>query len=130
MTPRPKNHTAALVELVADMPELIGALESRIAKVVAAMAKLETAGLIYATEHWRKDNKGEPKYLYLLYPQKNGEARRRDYVGCDAKEIASARAGIVRAQEFDKLAGSYSALVTRANNIAETLNDARAYLTR
>lgn len=130
MAIRPRNHTAALVELVADMPELIEALEAGIAKVVTEMAKLEEAGLIYATEHWRKDSKGNPKYLYLLYPQKNGEARRRDYVGCVAKEIAAARAGVVRAQEFDKLAGSYSALVTRANNIAEALNDARLYLIR
>ena len=48
-----KNHTAELAKLAADVPGLINALEDQIAEVVANMAELKKAGLIYATEHWR-----------------------------------------------------------------------------
>jgi hypothetical protein len=123
-----KNHTAELAKLAADVPGLIDALEDQIAEVVANMAALKKAGLIYATEHWRKDAKGEPKYFYLLYPQKNGEARRRDYVGCDAESIEKARAGIVRAGEYDRLAAQHSALSSRVRHVAEALHEARRYL--
>mgnify|MGYP003383497080 CR=1 FL=1 len=114
-----KHHTAELAKLAADVPGLIDALETEIAEVVASMAELKKAGLIYATEHWRKDAKGEPKYFYLLYPQKNGEARRRDYVGCDAESIEKARAGIVRAGEYDKLAEALSITASFDRNPAK-----------
>ena len=78
-----KLHTARLHKLVSEMPRLIEALEVPINDVVGRMAALEKAGLTYATEHWRKDVDGRPKYFYLLYSQKNGEPRRRDYIGCD-----------------------------------------------
>lgn len=45
-----KNHTAELAKLVADMPQLIQALDNEIVDVAANMAALEKAGLIYATE--------------------------------------------------------------------------------
>lgn len=125
-----KSHTAELVKLAADVPDMIDALEGEISGVVEGMATLEKAGLIYATEHWRKDAKGEPKYLYLLHPLKQGEERRRDYVGCDAEGIKSARAGIIRAQEYDKLAGKYAALAARVQHVAGALQDARRHLAR
>ena len=124
-----KNHTVELVKLAADVPSLIDALEGQIAEVVERMAALKKAGLIYATEHWRKDGDGQPKYFYLLYPQKNGEPRRRDYVGCDAERIEEARAGIVRANEYDKLAAQHAAFTSRVRRVAEALHDARRYLT-
>ena len=56
-----KNHTAELAKLAADVPGLIDTLEGEIAEVVAGMAALKKAGLIYATEHWRKGSDGQPK---------------------------------------------------------------------
>jgi hypothetical protein len=123
-----KNHTAELAKLAGDLPSLIDTLESEIAEVVAGMEELKKAGLIYANEHWRKGADGQPKYFYLLYPQKNGEPRRRDYVGCEAKRIEQARAGIVRAEQYDRLAGQHSALEARMRDIAEALHRARRYL--
>lgn len=123
-----KKHTAELMTLAAAIPSLIGELQNQITDVVTAMESLEKSGLIYATEHWRKDGKGEPKYLYLLFPQKNGDTRRRDYVGCDPEGIAEARAGISRAQEYDKLASNYSALVCRARHVKEAMQDACRHL--
>lgn len=121
---------AELVELAVDVPKMVRALEAEISGVVAGMEALENAGLIYATEHWRKDAKGEPKYLYLLHPQKPGEERQREYIGCYAQGIKDARAGIVRGQEYDKLVGQYSALTARVRRIAEALEDARRHLAR
>lgn len=123
-----KNHTAELAELAADMPQLIHALGCEIVDVAARMATLEKAGLIYATEHWRKDAKGEPKYLYLLFPQKAGEDRRRDYVGCDPEGVGIARAGIERARQYDALAGRYAALTERVRVVAGALHEARRCL--
>lgn len=125
-----KIHTAELSKLAADMPPLIQALETELVNVAAGMAELERDGLIYATEHWRKDAKGEPKYLYLLFPQKLGEDRRRDYVGCDPEGIEHARAGIERAKQYDALAGRYAALAERVRAVSGALQDARRYLTR
>lgn len=122
-----KTHTAELAKLAADVPSLIDGLEGEIAQVVADMAALKKAGLIYATEYWRKAD-GEPKYFYLLYPKKNGEPRRRDYVGCDAERIEEARAGIVRAEQYDKLAAQHSALECRVRRVSEALREARRYL--
>ena len=68
------------------------------------------------------------RYIYLLYPQKNGEPRRRDYVGCDSERIEEARAGIVRAEQYDRLAAQHSALECRVRRIAEALREARRYL--
>ena len=127
--PTKKNHTAELVKLATDMPGLIDALENQIDQVAKSMVALKKAGLIYATEHWRKDAKGRPKYFYLLFPQKNGEARRRDYVGCDSESIEKARAGLTRANEYDIQAARYSALAVRVQRVAEALQDAHRHLT-
>ncbi len=64
----------------------------------------------------------------MLSPQKNGEPRRRDYIGCDAKRIEDARADIVRAHEYDRLAAQHAAFTDRARGVAAALHDARRYL--
>lgn len=124
-----KAHTAALMKLAGELPALIEGLEADIAAVSARMAELKKAGLVYASEHWRKDANDEPKYFYLLYPQQHGEPRRRDYIGCDTAKIAEARAGIARAKEYDELAAHLSSLSGRVHYVAGTLQDARRYLT-
>jgi hypothetical protein len=90
--------TAELVQLTRELSPLVGALDQRIDEILARMVQLEKAGLIQATEHWREGG-GEPKYMYLLHPQKPGVRRRREYIGADPVRIAQARAGIVRAGE-------------------------------
>jgi hypothetical protein len=122
------RHTAELVKLAANVPALIDDLEGKITDVAGRMEALKKAGLIYATEHWRKGSDGEPKYLYLLYPQQPNEPRRREYVGREVGRIEEARAGIVRAGDYDKLAAHYSALADRARRVADALGDARRYL--
>jgi hypothetical protein len=128
------KHTAELVKLASDIPTSIEALEAEITQVAASMDVLKRAGLIYATEHWRKGakgaDKGKEKYFYLLYPHKNGEPRRRDYVGCDAVKIEEARAGIERASQYDRLATQYAAMENRIHRVAQALHEAQRYLNR
>lgn len=124
------KHTGELAALVANMPQLIDELESNMAAVDAEMAELDKAGLIYATEHWRKDADGEPKYFYLLYPQKPDEARRRDYIGSDAAKIEDARAGMRRAQEFDGLAAKLATMRSQVSQATQAIRDAARYLRR
>lgn len=125
-----KAATAELMKLAQALPGLIKKLDADIADISARMVELQKAGLVYATEHWRKGADGEPKYLYLLYPQKTGEPRKREYVGCDPVRVAEARAAIVRAGEYDELAGRLAALSYRARSIGEALDNAYWYLTR
>lgn len=124
------KHTGELAALTANMPQLIDELESKMAAVDAQMAALDKAGLIYATEHWRKDADGEPKYFYLLYPQKPDEARRRDYIGSDAAKIEDARAGMRRAQEFDGLAAKLATMRSQVSQAIQAIRDATRYLSR
>lgn len=62
------------------------------------MLKLESQGLIYAGTHYKAG-----KYLYLVYPSKDGEARKREYVGQDEAKIKAALEGIERARSYDSL---------------------------
>jgi hypothetical protein len=124
------KHTGELAALTANMPQLIDELESKMAAVDAQMAALEKAGLIYATEHWRKDASGELKYFYLLYPQKPDEARRREYIGSDAAKIEAARAGMRRAQEFDGLAAKLATMRSQVSQATQAMHDAKRYLNR
>jgi len=128
MTTAKKAHTAELIKMAGELPALIEALEADIVAIAGRMAELQAAGLIYATEHWRKGSNREPKYFYLLYPQKQGEPRKREYIGCDPARIAEARAGIVRAREFDALSTRLSGLNGRVRTVAGSLNDARRFL--
>jgi len=125
-----KAHTAELMKLAGKLPALIEALEAEITEVAERMATLKKAGLVYATEHWRKDANDEPKYFYLLYPQKPGEPRRRDYVGCDPEKIEEARAGIERGKEYDALEAQQSALAGRVRRATGALQDAGLCLSR
>jgi predicted ArsR family transcriptional regulator len=123
-----KKHTAELAKLAGAMPGLIDALEGEIAKVVVEMDALKNAGLIYASEHWRKGADGKPKYFYLLYPQQHGAPRRRDYIGCSAAKIEEARAGIGRAEQYNRLAAKQEALEYRVRRIADALREAHREL--
>ena len=122
------NYTADLLKLAGELPAKIAELEASIQAVDKRMAELKAAGLIYATEHWRKDAAGEPKFLYLLYPSRAGEKLRRDYVGSDPAKVAEARAGIARAQEYDQLADQQRGLTGRVYHVSSDLERAHLHI--
>lgn len=89
----------AEVEKLADqLPVLIAAQKTALANKQNEMEVLKKAGLTYASEHWRSG-----KYLYLIYPSRDGQ-RERKYIGADPAKIADAQASIRRANEYDRLA--------------------------
>lgn len=63
------------------------------------MARLDLAGRIYATAHYR-----EGKYLYLIYPKTKDEVRVRQYIGADPKRVEEALAKIQNAKKYEELA--------------------------
>lgn len=119
--------TAELVQLTRELSPLVGALDQRIDEILARMVQLEKAGLIQATEHWRKGG-GEPKYMYLLHPQKPGVRRWREYIGADPVRIAQARAGIVRAGEHAQLPGRAVKLANDVRTVTENLRVAKQHI--
>lgn len=129
MTRKAHGITAELGKIAASLPKLIAAADARSLAIVDRMAALEEAGLIYATEHWRRARKtGEPAYLYLLHPSHAGELRRREYVGRDEQRIESAREGIQRAKEFDVLAEQHQYLQAQLEEACDTLRRAKRLL--
>lgn len=123
-----KKETDSLSKVVKDLPDYIGALEEKIQAVSIKMARLKKAGLIYATEHWRRNNNGEPKYFYLLYPLQAGEKRKRKYIGTDPKKIRSAQEAIQRSIEYDDLSRGLDELRRWVGQIHLDLNDAERHL--
>lgn len=56
-------------------------------------ARLKTLQPVRATPHYHKNSHGQPRYLYLIHPQKNGQ-RKREYIGCKPDRIAAALARV------------------------------------
>lgn len=80
------------------------------------MLELESKGLIYAGTHYKAG-----KYLYLVYPSKGGESRKREYVGQDEAKIKVALEGIERARKYD-------ALSVRKQGLEHACNTMHIYL--
>lgn len=67
-------------------------------RVQAQLLALKKQGLTYAGTTWKNG-----KYLYLVYPSKNGEPRKRVYVGHGEEKVREALAGIERGEQYLKL---------------------------
>ncbi|CAA9890794.1 conserved hypothetical protein [Candidatus Methylobacter favarea] len=107
------------VEVLADqLPALIAAQKAELMVKQNEMNALKQAGLIYANEHWRSG-----KYLYLIYPSKDGQ-RERKYVGADPAKIDEAKASIRRAKEYDRLAAELMVIEQALLNGRMRLRDA------
>ena len=119
-----KKQNSEIAKMSQAMPDAVAAFELELGKLSSAMDALKKEGLIYASEHWRKDSEGQGKYMYLLYPQVKGEKRRREYVGANQDSIEQARAGIARAGQFDRLQQEYSVMQYSARQAADAMRDA------
>ena len=64
-------------------------LEIHLEDLNTAAARLKFLDPIRATPHYHKDAHGEPRYLYLIHPQKDGE-RIREYIGSKPHKISIA----------------------------------------
>lgn len=75
--------------------------------------ELERLGVVEAKPHWR-----DGKYLYLIYPMKDGE-RKREYIGADQDKIDDALAKIGRVQERDKLQDEIAQLQSNLSTVRQ-----------
>ncbi|HSH72819.1 MAG TPA: hypothetical protein VK974_07155 [Methylophilaceae bacterium] len=73
-------------------------------------AELVDMGTIYAGTTWK-----DGKYLYLIYPGKNGEDRQRVYVGSDSDKVAEALAAIERGSQLDKVKSQIKEMENRVH---------------
>ena len=64
----------------------------------AELKRLDTAGRIYATPHYRKG-----RYLYLLHPTDSTGSRKREYIGANPERVAEALAKVQNARNHDEL---------------------------
>ncbi len=105
------------------LPELIESLSRKYREIITRMNELERAGLIYAKPHYRQG-----KYLYLIYPMKDGQ-RRREYIGADPEKIEVALQAINRVHEYEALSnklarteGCLSQAQLQLNQLIRTLS--------
>ena len=68
----------------------------RVAHNRAELRRLDGAGRLYATPHWRGG-----RYLYLIYPTGADGTRVRQYVGADRAKTAAALTAIANARRYD-----------------------------
>jgi hypothetical protein len=125
MTWKASEQAVELDRLMSGLSPIVASVGDRLDAIAGRMQVLQNAGLIYATEWWRKDR----NTLYLLYPSHVGEPRRRDYVGRDRLAIKNARDGIKRAKLFDGLDAEKKHLESRLDQAAEALARATYILT-
>ena len=112
------------LDLVKDVEDLnfriangIKVQESALVEVLKQMAELKRKGVIYAKMHTRQG-----KYVYLVYPVKDGR-RQRVYIGNDKKKIELATESIERGVK-------YKVLEEQGKQIEFTLNEVRNLLLR
>lgn len=105
------------------LPAMLAKLDATLAAIADRMAALKRAGLIYAAEHWR-----EGRYLYLIFPMRDGQRPKPAYVGCDPARIAEAQAALARAVEFDALAEQQRRLEWLVDSVARQLRSTLAEL--
>lgn len=118
-TPRGRE----LVATAGKLPGQIAKLDATLAAIADRMAALKRAGLIYAAEHWR-----EGRYLYLIFPMRDGQRPKPAYVGCDPARIAEAQAALARAVEYDALAEQQRRLEWLADSVSRQLRSTLAEL--
>jgi len=105
------------------LPELIESLSRNYREITTRMNELKRAGLIYAKPHYRQG-----RYLYLIYPMKDGE-RRREYIGADPEKIQEALQAINWVHEYEALSnklarteGAFSKAQYELDQLIETLS--------
>lgn len=91
--------------LMDDMETKLAAAQEKMRKlremhnrVQAEMVELKRLGLVYAGTTFKAG-----KYLYLVYPAKDGEPRKRVYVGQEQDKVQEALAGVERGQKYLEL---------------------------
>lgn len=108
-----------------DLDDEIEKTVKRLETLHAEAARLQSLEPVTATPHWRKDSHGQPRYLYLIYPQKDGQ-RERTYVGSDPVKVAAALDRVQAARDLTEMLGQIKQINARLDRIARYLSAALA----
>lgn len=82
-------------ELLHEISPLMSQFETRHAELHTALDQMKGLPMTNAHPYWLNG-----LYLYLVYPRKRGESRRRDYVGNDPQRVAEAIELIDRSRHY------------------------------
>jgi hypothetical protein len=122
-----KSFEDLTLEMEAGAERLLRSIRSFAGKhqeILTRMKKLQDEGIIRATPHWRQN-----KYLYLIYPMRKGE-RRRKYIGADRYKIKEALEAVKRVDEYEFLLQRLSRLENVLSLSHDELNRAVQTLER
>jgi hypothetical protein len=87
------------LEMTGDIDSAVQAAFHHLESLQAEAARLQLLDPANATPCYHKDKHGQPRYLWLIYPQRNGE-RIREYVGSKPDKITAA---LTRVQAHEDL---------------------------
>lgn len=115
---QPDPHPYNLIDLTG---RALNALYDRRQELLAEVARLETLDPVDAKPHYRKAHPhGDPRYLYLVHPQKNG-MRKREYIGADPEKQAAGLARIEAHKQLVACQRDLNAIETRLAVITRLL---------
>jgi len=92
-----KNTSDTLDHKVGRIPDHINQLKQTKSLLLEEKATLETTQRIEATPYWHQE-----KYLYLIYPKKDGK-RVREYIGTKKQKVEDALNAIKRGKRYRKI---------------------------
>ena len=95
--PAVQNSLQRLEMNLSVLPKKISDLQARHETISKQKHALLETGIIDATPYWHQG-----KYLYLIYPMKDGK-RQREYVGADQRKCAPVMAALRRAQRHQQI---------------------------
>jgi PAS domain S-box-containing protein len=92
-----KNTSDTLDHKVGRIPDHINQLKQTKSLLLEERASLESTNLIQATPYWHQE-----KYLYLIFPKKDGK-RVREYIGTKKQKVDEALNAIKRGKRYRKI---------------------------
>ena len=113
------DHLSKTADLDGEVQEAI----YRLKDLQVETTRLKTLAPVNATPCYHKDAHGEPRYLYLIHPQKNG-ARIREYIGCKPHRISAALARVQAHHDLAEVLHRAADIRTRLDLVSRYLDAA------
>lgn len=98
-------------------------LQEKLSSIEAEIQALEERGIIRANPHMR-----DGCYMYLLYPTKRGEKRKREYVGANKTNQKAALEKIKNGHKADRLIRQQEEIKHRIRRTDEALEQISNWL--
>lgn len=110
-------------KLITNLTEAIAALKLDLANLFDQAQDLQQQHPVNASPHWRRDDKGELRYLYLVYPTANGR-RKREYIGVNVEKQRIALGQVQAHKELVVVQEKMANITRRLERVARLLEHA------